>query len=89
MMELRQEVTCYNCRSRNHYVSSKEFDRELAKYYQKVKLKRALTIEKRIRCYYFFFFAAFYMALCQYDVVHIYTEKSAMLYWFLKLFGKR
>lgn len=88
MVRNGHQVTCYN-RS-GHHVSGNEFDTEVGKEYQGIKLRKVLTIEKKgLAAVSSSFFAALATAFGKYDVVHIHAEGPAAFCWIPKLFGKR
>lgn len=88
MVKAGHSVTCYN-RS-GHHVSGKEFDVNILKEYEGVKLETVFTINcKGLAAMTSSFFGAICAALGKYDVVHFHAEGPCAMLWLPKLFGKR
>ena len=88
MVKKGHSVTCYN-RS-GHHVSGKEFDSNIQKNYQGVRLKSVLTINcKGLSAMTSSFFGSICAAVGKYDVVHFHAEGPCAMLWLPKLFGKR
>lgn len=82
------EVTAYN-RMGSH-VSGKEYGTANFKEYKGVKLKKALTVDKKgLAAMTSSLFAALCSAFGKYDVVHFHAEGPCAMIWIPKLFGKR
>lgn len=81
-------VTCYN--RRGHHVSGAEFDGKKLSEYKGIKIKTVPTINcKGLAAVTSSFFAAFFAAFGNYDLVHFHAEGPCAMMWFPKLFGKR
>lgn len=88
MVALGYKVTCYN--RGGHHVSGKEYDVQNSKEYRGVRLKTALTIDKKgLAAMSASFFATVKAAFGKYDVVHFHAEGPCAMLWLPKLFGKR
>lgn len=88
MAALGHHVTCYN-RS-GHHVSGREFDDEMEKNYQGVRIKKVLTVPFRgLAAMSSSISAAFLCAFGRYNVVHIHAEGPAFMTWLPKLLRKR
>lgn len=88
MVKRGNKVTVYN-RMGGH-VSGKEYGTAKLKEYNGVKLKKALTIDKKgLAAMTSSFFAAVCTAFGKYDVVHFHAEGPCAMIWIPKLFGKR
>lgn len=88
MVKEGHSVTCYN-RS-GHHVSGKEFDGTALKEYKGIRLKTAVTINRKgLSAMTSSFFGAISAALGKYDVVHFHAEGPCAMLWLPKLFGKR
>ena len=88
MVKLGYQVTCYN--RKGHHVSGKDFDQEIGKTYQGIRIKNAFTIDKKgIAAMLASVTGAFAVAFGSYDVVHFHAEGPCAMLWLPKLFGKR
>ena len=88
MAQMGHTVTCYN-RS-GHHIGGKEFDTNYQKEYKGVKLKKALTVDKKgLAAMTSSFFATIGVAFGKYDVAHYPAEGPCAMMWLAKLFGKR
>ena len=88
MAQAGYEVTCYN--RAGHHVSGTQFDREEQPYFQGVRLKKVLTLDKKgLAAVTSSFCAAVCVAFSRTQVVHIHAEGPAFMSWLPKLFGKR
>lgn len=88
MVKLGYQVTCYN--RKGHHVSGKDFDQEIGKTYQGIRIKNAFTIDKKgIVAMLASVTGAFAVAFGSYDVVHFHAEGPCAMLWLPKLFGKR
>lgn len=87
MVKLGHQVTCYN--RKGHHVSGKDFDQEIGKTYQGIRIKNAFTIDKKgIAAVLASVTGAFAAAFGPYDVVHFHAEGPCAMLWLPKLFGK-
>ena len=87
MVEKGCEVTCYN--RKGHHIAGEQYDVKMSEY-KGVKLKSALTINKRgLAAMSSSFFAAFKAAFGKYDVVHFHAEGPCAMLWLPKLFRKK
>ena len=88
MVKLGHQVTCYN--RKGHHVSGKDFDQEIGKTYQGIRIKNAFTIDKKgIAAMLASVTGAFAVAFGPYDVVHFHAEGPCAMLWLPKLFAKR
>lgn len=88
MAEKGHQVTCYN--RGGHHVSGLEFDHEVKGTYRGIRLKKALTIDKKgLAAVTSSFFASIKSAFSRAQVVHVHAEGPAFMCWLPRLFGKR
>lgn len=88
MVEKGHYVCCYN--RKGHHVSGAEFDQQIKKTYNGIKIKNVFTIKKKgLAAVTSSFFAAILAALGKYDIVHIHAEGPCVMLWLPKLFGKK
>ncbi len=86
MVERGHSVTLYNRSSK----SKEGKDRKKEKEYKGIKLKYALTIDKKgFAAMTSSLFASIRIAFSRYDVVHYHAEGPAAMLWIPKLFRKR
>ena len=86
MVERGNSVTLYNRSSK----SKEGKDRKKEKEYKGIKLKYALTIDKKgLAAMTSSLFASIRIAFSRYDVVHYHAEGPAAMLWIPKLFRKR
>ncbi len=82
------KVTCYN--RGGHHVSGGEYDREYEKRYRGIRLKKALTIDKKgFAAFTASISAAFCTMFGSFDVVHFHAEGPCIACFLPKITGKR
>lgn len=82
------QVTCFN--RKGHHVSGSDYDEDLKKEYNGIKLKNVWTLDKRgLAAMTSSFSAALCAAFGKYDVVHFHAEGPCAAMWIPKLFGKK
>lgn len=82
------KVTCYN--RKGDHVSGKEYNTLNRDYYEGVRLKNVLTIDKKgLAAVTASFSGAIKASFGKYDIVHFHAEGPCAALWLPKLFGKR
>jgi len=88
MVAAGHNVTCYN--RGGHHVSGREFDGNIGKYYNGIRIKTAWTINaKGLAAVTSSFFATLAACFGKYEVVHVHAEGPAFMCGLLKLFRKK
>ncbi len=88
MAAMGHSVTCYN--RDGHHVSGVQFDTKKEKYYQGIRMKTVLTLDKKgLAAVTASISAAICATFSKAQVVHIHAEGPAFMCWLPRLFGKR
>ncbi len=88
MAKLGHDVTVYNRRGK--HVLDKNQKQDNLKEYKNVKIKSALTIDKKgLAAVTSSFFATLKILFTKYDVVHYHAEGPCAWMWIIKLFSKK